>query len=241
VSLLGSLTVNWTGGVLAAALAAALFFTARQLTAQNLQPEPSLDGLIWVIPAGLVGAHLEIVANNWTYYSVHPLGIITPTISAGDGVLGAVIAGSAAALLFVRARRLPAGRYLDASSFGLALGLFVGAIGQLIAHEHWLPFASPLDPSTTSTAAIANVIWTAGLLALLLASARRPLPAGLRGWLSLLVVATGSAASTIVADRASLGPPLGIPTVAILFAAVCLGGIAATLVRVHRANRLTAY
>ena len=101
MSLLGSLTLTWTGGILAAALAAAWFFTAKQLSAQGLPAEPSLDGLLWIIPAGIVGAHLEIVADNWTYYSVHPLGIVTPTISAGAGVLGAVSAGSAAALLFI--------------------------------------------------------------------------------------------------------------------------------------------
>ncbi len=241
MSLLGSLTLNWTGGILAAALAAALFFTAKQLTAQALLPESSLDGLIWVVPAGIVGAHLEIVAENWTYFSVHPVGIITPTISAGAGVLGAVIAGSTAAFLFVRARRLPAGRYLDAGSFGLALGLFVDALGQLIAHEHWLPFASPLVPSTSSTQAIADVIWTAGLLALLLASARRPLPAGLRCWITLLIVAAASASSTLIAARSNPGPPVGLPTVAILFGAICLGGIAATLVRGRRANRQIAH
>lgn len=118
------------------------------------------DLMIWLIIGGIVGARLwhvftpspSLVASGITtqYYLTHPLDLINLR-RGGLGIPGAVLGGALALYLFSIKNKLNFVRWLDISSFGLALGQAIGRWGNYFNQElygkptdlPWKIFISP--------------------------------------------------------------------------------------------------
>ncbi len=83
---------------------------------------------------GIVGARLAYVANHAGDYD--NLFEVLAVWEGGISLLGGITGGILAALPMVRRDRLPVLRLLDAAAPGLALGIFIGRIGDLIVADH---------------------------------------------------------------------------------------------------------
>ncbi|MEW5989705.1 MAG: prolipoprotein diacylglyceryl transferase family protein [Chloroflexota bacterium] len=82
--------------------------------------------------AGFITARLTFVALHWSAYQENLLGIVWP-ITSGYDLLGGLVGGGVAAVLFGRARRLPLLATLDTLAPGLIAALMIVSLADLLA------------------------------------------------------------------------------------------------------------
>jgi len=124
-----------TYGVLAAiALVAGLMLAVHLARRQGLDPEHAWNiGLIAVF-ASIAGSKLLLVINDWGYYSSHPRALLSlATLQAGGVFYGGLVAGVAAALVYVVRHGMPVLKTADVFGPAIALGHTIGRLGCLAA------------------------------------------------------------------------------------------------------------
>lgn len=100
----------------------------------HLAVEPFLELSLGTVFFGLCGGRLYYVLINWPYYSTHPADILA--VSRGGFALhGAFILAAVFAVLYLKLRHLPLGKYADALAPGMILGQAVGQWANLIHQE----------------------------------------------------------------------------------------------------------
>ncbi len=132
---IGPVTVYSYGTMIALAVLAALFLVWRQAPREGIDPNFTVDFMLAVVVAGLVGSRLVYVALNWRDYAGNPWAIIgiggweRQGLAIHGGLLGGVGAG------WVMARRLKLRFWslADLYARALAVGLGIGRIGCLLA------------------------------------------------------------------------------------------------------------
>ena len=108
----------------------------------------------WGVVGGILGARLVHVVDRWDLYAEHPEQILA-IWTGGIAIWGAIIGGVLAGYLVARRRAFPIGAGADAAAPGLALGMAIGRIGDIINGEHHAVACSGLpwcvgytDPNT---------------------------------------------------------------------------------------------
>lgn len=93
------------------------------------------DAVVWMVVAGLIGARLLYVWENYQLFEGAWWRVFAVTmggISQWGGLFGAMIG----ALLWARSRHFSFWKLLDGGGAGAMIGLFVGRIGDVINGEH---------------------------------------------------------------------------------------------------------
>ena len=90
---------------------------------------------IAVCLGGLEGAHVLHVIDNWPVYASRPAALFA-FWDGGTAVTGAFAGSSVAGLIAARVLRLPLGFMFDVSVIGIAMGLAIGRLGDVINGEH---------------------------------------------------------------------------------------------------------
>ena len=145
---IGPLPIRFYGIIIMLGVLAAAWLASREAKRRGLDPELVLDGLIWVVIAGVIGARLwhiftptptDVAAGLTTqYYLTHPLAAINIR-SGGLGVPGAVIGGAIAIILYARRRNLDILVWLDVAAPGVALAQAIGRFGNFVNQELYGP------------------------------------------------------------------------------------------------------
>src|SRR5438034_1396469 len=131
----GPFLVTWHGifsvlGILAAARLAQLL-----LRRDGIAPERVYDMAVWMVIAGLVGARLLYVWENYQQFAGVWQKIVFVNeggISQWGGIFGALLGG----YLWCRRNGVDYRRVLDAAGPANALGFAIGRIGDIINGEH---------------------------------------------------------------------------------------------------------
>lgn len=148
-----NISVHWYGLFMAIGVFAAGWVTARGVHRRGEDPDYVWDGLIWAIPAGIIGARLWYVANvtlgGSDYYLEHP-GRILFVPEGGLHFYGAVLLGGVAAFIYVRHRKLDFRLLLDAVAPALLIGQAVVRPANFINQELYgpptdLPWGIPIE------------------------------------------------------------------------------------------------
>lgn len=162
------------------------------LGAKLLMPEAEKKGmnedviytiLIRAAIGALLGARLAFVINHLSDYSSDPLGVFK-VWQGGISLLGGIFGAIILALPVAKKLGVDAWKLLDAAAPGIALGIVVGRIGDLIVGDHLgkstnfflgyrcpppnIETASPCLGTVVHQTALYDLILTLGLLALLL-------------------------------------------------------------------------
>ena len=111
----------------AGALTAWWWFVARGRRL-GLAQESVFNLAFYTLLAGLLGAKLTLIVVDLRYYLAHPAEILGIVRSAGV-LMGGVLAGGAAFVLYARKQRLPVAALADAIVAPLALAQGVGRLG----------------------------------------------------------------------------------------------------------------
>lgn len=138
-----------------------LWISVRNAERLGIDGEKAWNFGILVVLAGIAGAKVLYVINEWSYYSAHPGEIFSvTTLQAGGVFSGGLLAAFAVAWWYVRRNHMPALGTCDAFSPGLALGHAIGRIGCFAAgccygketHHWWgVTFHNPLAYQITGT------------------------------------------------------------------------------------------
>ncbi len=126
-----------TYGVLfATGVLAAWWWFMRRARGFGIPEERLFNLTFYSLLAGIVGAKLTLVLVDFKSYLEHPADLLGTIRSAGV-VIGGVIAGATAFILYCRRNGLPLWRLADAIAAPLALGQAIGRIGCFSAGCCW--------------------------------------------------------------------------------------------------------
>ncbi len=147
---IGPFTIHWYGLLLSLGALAGYLVFRRLGQRYGLKPADLELTFFWGIVAGVVGARLYHVLNEWGYYAQHPAEVWR-VWNGGLAIHGAVIGGLI--VLLLTARRLKTSFWLlaDCAAPALALGQAIGRWGNYFNQELYgrptsLPWGIPIDP-----------------------------------------------------------------------------------------------
>jgi phosphatidylglycerol:prolipoprotein diacylglycerol transferase len=148
-----NISVYWYGLFMAVGVFAAGWVTARGVRRRGEDPNYVWDGLIWAIPAGIIGARLWYVANSTLggskYYLENPVRIVFVP-EGGLHFFGAVLFGGVVAFIYFRYHKLDFRLLLDAVAPALLIGQAVVRPANFINQELYgpptdLPWGIPIE------------------------------------------------------------------------------------------------
>src|SRR5581483_1885106 len=145
----GHLQIGWYGVFIALGIAVAVWLTAREAKRKGILPNTIYDGALWVVVAGILGARLFHVIDNWSLYAANPAAIFR---TAGLAIYGALVGGFVAVVIYTTVRHLPLWRVLDAVAPAIPLAQAIARIGCFINGDNYgVPTNPPLPWSVTWT------------------------------------------------------------------------------------------
>lgn len=145
----GHIQVGWYGVFMGLGIAVALWLTAREAKRRGILSDEIYNGALWVVVAGIIGARLFHVIDNWSFYAANPSAILG---TSGLAIYGALIGGLLAVVAYTTVRRLPVWRVLDSAAPAIPLAQAIARIGCFINGDNYgVPTNPPLPWS---------VVWT---------------------------------------------------------------------------------
>lgn len=132
---IGHFMVRWYALIVLAAIVTGVALTAREAQRRGFKADDILDGAVWVVLAGILGARLFHVLDHWGHeFAANPVRALY-VWEGGLAIWGAVAGGLAAVAVLARLRgwRLP--RLLDAAAPGLVLAQAIGRVACVITGD----------------------------------------------------------------------------------------------------------
>ncbi|MBW3627379.1 MAG: prolipoprotein diacylglyceryl transferase [Actinobacteria bacterium] len=192
---LGPLEISPHGIMIAVGVLVGARFVLPGAARRGIGAEQLYDVLTWALVGALIGARVAYVVNHLGDYTGDLLGILRVWeggFSLLGGLAGAVVAGYPK----LRSMGIPFWRFLDAAVPGLALGIAVGRIGDLVIADHLgkrtdfflgyvcpqvdtgSPCVAPVGEAVHQTA-LYDMVGAAAVFALLVVLSRRRRPESL--------------------------------------------------------------
>src|SRR5258706_3873135 len=142
---IGPLAIHWYGVTMATAIFVGTWIANRYVVRKGHDSNHVWNMLLWVLIPAVLGARLYYVfiqsprgPDGLEHYLAYPLDILA-IWKGGIHIYGAFIFGGIAALLYMRAHKLPPLIYLDAIGLALPLAQAIGRLGNFINQELYGP------------------------------------------------------------------------------------------------------
>ena len=134
--------LRWYGVIVMIGVVVAALIVERELKRRGENSDRIWDVLIWVLPAGIIGARLWYVLNavlggNRSYLE-NPASIIR-VWEGGLHIFGGFLFGALALLLYLRQNKLDPWLFLDAAGPAALIGQGIGRIANFINQELYGP------------------------------------------------------------------------------------------------------
>jgi phosphatidylglycerol---prolipoprotein diacylglyceryl transferase len=147
---LGPLEIRWYGLLVVTGALVAAVIAYQEAKRKGEDPELVWDMLLYLLPAGLIGARLYHVISAWDLYKNDLLRIVTDW--RGLGIYGAVAGGILALLVYCRVNKVSALRWMDIAAPGLILAQAIARWGNFFNQELYgpptnLPWAVYIEPA----------------------------------------------------------------------------------------------
>lgn len=131
---IGGITVRWYGVCIAMGVLLAALILSKREERYALSKDASIDMLLWLLPAGVIGARIYYVAFEWKSFADDPLSALY-LWQGGLAIYGGIIAGALTLHLFCRKRRYAYSRMLDFAAPAIAIGQCCGRWGNFFNQE----------------------------------------------------------------------------------------------------------
>ncbi len=127
----GVFELRWYSLAITLAVVAAVLITAHQGKKKGIDPAEIYSLALWAVIAGIVGARLFHVIDQWEYYAGDPLQILQ--FQQGDlAIWGALVGGGVAATAYAKIRHIPLSYLVDALAPALLTAHIIGRFGCII-------------------------------------------------------------------------------------------------------------
>jgi phosphatidylglycerol:prolipoprotein diacylglycerol transferase len=146
------LSLHWYGVLVVVSILVGQWIAALEMRRRGVNPDYLWDGLVWAIPAGIVGARLWYVVNDMLgggpYYVQNPIRILYIT-EGGLHFYGAILFAVLAFYLYSRRQKLDMWLVLDATAPSLLIGQGIARFANWINQELYgmptkLPWGIPI-------------------------------------------------------------------------------------------------
>ena len=131
--------IYWYGILIALGMLVALWWCMRQRTKYGIREDDLIDGLLWGIPCGIIGARIYYVLFYLSQFKDHEGRFSwSKAIAIWDGglaIYGGVIAVVIVAIILCRSRHIKLGAMMDLVVMGLLIGQAIGRWGNLFNGE----------------------------------------------------------------------------------------------------------
>lgn len=201
----GHFMIRWYSLIVAVALGVGLWIATIEAKRKGLGKEVIQTIVLWVVPAGIIGARLFHVADHWDdIYSLDPIRVIY-VWQGGLAIWGGVLGGMAALAVVVwrKGWRLPL--LLDTLAPAVVLGQAIGRIACVITGDAMgKPTAGPFGFAYSSPNAMVpqlgiyytptpvyELLMNVGIFALLWRLRKQNLPDGALFLIYLLLYSSG--------------------------------------------------
>lgn len=144
---LGPFTLRFYGLMIGLGVIAAVMLFRRRLPERRIHPDTALEMVMWVVPAGMIGARMYHVITDWK-----PISEWHKIWEGGLGIPGAIGLGALVGVLWSRKRGLPLPDMADAIAPALPLAQAIGRFGnwwnqELYGRPTDLPWGLEIDPA----------------------------------------------------------------------------------------------
>ncbi|MFC2003812.1 prolipoprotein diacylglyceryl transferase [Chloroflexota bacterium] len=128
---IGGFELRWYSLAIMLAVVAAVLIASHQGKKKGIATEEIYSLALWVLIAGMAGARLLHVIDQFDYYAANP-----PQIwqfqQGGLAIWGALAGGGAATVAHTKIRRMPLGRLADALAPALLTAHIIGRVGCIV-------------------------------------------------------------------------------------------------------------
>lgn len=145
--------LRWYGVIVMTGVIVGSLIVERELRRRGENGDRIWDALIWVLPAGIIGARLWYVLNATLggnrYYIENPVQIINIP-QGGLHIFGGLLFGAIALLYYLRQNKLDPWIFLDSAGPAMLIGQAIGRIANFINQELYgppttLPWGIPIS------------------------------------------------------------------------------------------------
>lgn len=128
---IGPITLHSYGAMLVVAFIVGIFLARSRAPRFGLKPEQISDAAFWALLAGILGARVVFIAEEWKYYSQHTSEIFKLQF---DGLtsFGGFIFGGLALWAFARTKKMSLGAIFDACGGPFLISHAIGRVGCLL-------------------------------------------------------------------------------------------------------------
>lgn len=134
--------LRWYGVIVMIGVIVGSLIVERELRRRGENGDRIWDALIWVLPAGIIGARLWYVLNATLggnrYYVENPVQIINIP-QGGLHIFGGLLLGGLALLYYLRQNKLDPWIFLDSAGPAMLIGQAIGRIANFINQELYGP------------------------------------------------------------------------------------------------------
>lgn len=131
IAQIGPFELRWYSVAIALAVLVAVYLTAREARRRGIPADEVYSAAVWAITAGIIGARLFHVIDQFGYYSSHPSQILQFQ-QGGLAIWGALAAGAVAVIVYLRVKHLPLGKFFDSLAPGLLTAQIIGRFGCIV-------------------------------------------------------------------------------------------------------------
>tara|TARA_B100000131_G_scaffold173623_1_gene167741 strand:- start:748 stop:1533 length:786 start_codon:yes stop_codon:yes gene_type:complete len=136
--------------MIALGVLAAVWLTAKRFTDRSLSADHAAGIAMWGVPAGIIGARFYHVITDWGRFSGN-WGEAFKIWKGGLGILGGVIVGYLAAMIYCKRANLDLRTAMDVVAPAIPLAQMIGRWGNWFNQELYgrpseLPWALEIDP-----------------------------------------------------------------------------------------------
>lgn len=147
---LGPLTLRGYGLMIALGVLAAVWLAAKRFTDRSLSSDHAAGIAMWGVPAGIVGARMYHVITDWGRFTGN-WGDALKIWKGGLGILGGVIFGYLAVMIYCRRANLDLRTAIDVVAPAIPLAQMIGRWGnwfnqELFGRPSDLPWALEIAP-----------------------------------------------------------------------------------------------
>lgn len=137
-----TIALRWYGVLVMTGVLVATWITSVEFKRRNENPDHIWDALVWMIPAGMLGARLWYVANatlgGSRYYIENPIQILNTT-QGGLHFYGGLLFGAIALILYTRKYKVDLWLFLDSVAPTVLIGQAVARPANFINQELYGP------------------------------------------------------------------------------------------------------